>query len=340
MKTVSDSEVVTWVTATKTDAFIRIGTKPSITLALTTTTQHREGKPMRNLRLTLAGLVTLATIGTVSLTAGLGASAAPLPTLASCKTSTGADEFTKGKLTVATDTPAYTPWFVNNTPSNGKGYESGVAYGIAKELGIKKSNVVWVHEPFNASFAPGNKHFDFDINEISYASARAQVVTFSNSYYDVQQSIIALKGSKIVKDHTPAELKTYQYGDQIGTTGLAYIDQVIKPTKTPRVFNSLADAASALETHQIDAIVLDTPDGQYMASSGSGEVINSKKQNIAVQVGQFPSVGEHYGLLFQKGSKLVGCVNAAIAAMKSDGSLATLQQKWLSIYTSVPVIKP
>jgi len=82
-----------------------------------------------------------------------------------------------------------------------------------------------------------------------------------------------------VKDHTKAELKTYQYGDQIGTTGLAYIDQVIKPTKGPRVFNSLANAASALETHQIDAIVLDTPDGQYMASSGSGEVINAKKQN-------------------------------------------------------------
>jgi len=340
MKMVSDSEVVTWVTATKTNAFIRIGTKPSITLALTTTTQHREGEPMRNLRLTLAGLVTLATIGTVSLSAGVGASAAALPTLASCKTSIGADEFTKGKLTVATDTPAYTPWFVNNTASNGKGYESGVAYGIAKELGVKKSNVVWVHEPFNASFEPGNKHFDFDINEISYTNARAQVMTFSNSYYDVQQSIIALKGSKIVKDHTPAELKKYQYGDQIGTTGLGYIDQVIVPNKSPRVFNSLADAASALETHQIDAIVLDTPDGQYMASSGSGEVINSKKQNIAVQVGQFPSVGEHYGLLFQKGNKLVGCVNAAIAAMKSDGTLAKLQTKWLSIYTSVPVIKP
>jgi len=138
----------------------------------------------------------------------------------------------KGKLTVATDTPAYTPWFVNNTPSNGKGYESGVAYAIAKELGVKKSNVVWVHEPFNASFEPGNKHFDFDINEISYTSARAQVVTFSNSYYDVQQSIIALKDSKIVKDHTPAILRTYQYGDQIGTTGLAYIDQVLKPTKS------------------------------------------------------------------------------------------------------------
>ncbi len=294
---------------------------------------------MRNLRLTLAGLVTLATVGTVSLATGVNATAAPIPSL-SCKTTIGVDELTKGKLTIATDTPAYTPWFVNNTPSNGKGYESGVAYAIANALGVSKANVVWVHEPFNASFAPGPKHFDFDINEISYTAARAQVVTFSNSYYNVQQSIIALKGSKIVKDHTPAELKTYQYGDQIGTTGLAYIDQIIKPTKSARVYNSLADAASALETHQIDAIVLDTPDGQYMATQGSGEVDNSKGKNIAVQVGQFPSVGEHYGLLFQKGDKLVGCVNAAIAAIKSNGTLASLQTKWLSIYNSVPTIKP
>ena len=295
---------------------------------------------MRNLRLTLAGLVTLATIGTVSLSAGVNANASALPALVPCKTSINAHEFTKGKLTIATDSPAYTPWFVNNTPSNGKGYESGVAYAIAKQLGVNPTNVVWVHEPFNASFAPGTKHFDFDINEVSYTSARAQVVTFSNSYYDVQQSIIALKGSKIVKNHTSAELKTYQYGDQIGTTGLLYIDQQIKPTKSARVYNSLADAASALETHQIDAIVLDTPDGQYMASPGSGEVVNSKNKNIAVQVGQFPSVGEHYGLLFQKGNKLVGCVNAAIAAIKSNGTLATLQTEWLGIYNQVPIIKP
>lgn len=295
---------------------------------------------MRNLRLTLAGLVTLATIGTVSVAAGVTATASPLPALKPCKAIVAANEYTKGKLTIATDSPAYTPWFVNGTPSNGKGYESGVAYAIANLLGVAKSDVVWVHEPFNASYAPGNKHFDFDINEISYTAARAQVVTFSNSYYNVQQSIIALKGSKIVTDHTPAELKTYQYGDQVGTTGLLYIDQHIKPTKTTRVYNTLADAASALETHQIDAIVLDTPDGQYMASSGSGEVVNSKGKNIAVQVGQFPSTGEHYGLLFQKGNKMVGCVNSALATMRSNGTLASLQTKWLSIYNSVPLIQP
>lgn len=295
---------------------------------------------MRNVRLSLAGLVTLSTLTAVSFSAGVSANAASLPSLASCKASIGSEEFAKGKLTVATDNPAYTPWFVNNTPSNGKGYESAITYAIAKLLGVKKSNVVWVHEPFDASFAPGNKKFDFDVNEISYTAARAGVVTFSNSYYDVQQSIVALKTGKIVKDHTPAELKTYQYGDQVGTTGLTYINQHIKPTKSTRVYPSLDDAVSALNAGQIDAIVVDTPDGQYMASNGSGEITNAQKKNIGVQVGQFPSVGEHYGLLFQKGNKLVGCVNSAIAALRSNGTLASLQQKWLSIYTSVPVIKP
>jgi len=77
-----------------------------------------------------------------------------------------------------------------------------------------------------------------------------------------------------------------------------------------------------------------------MASSGSGEVVNSKGKNIAVQVGQFPSVGEHYGLLFQKGDKLVGCVDAAISALKANGTLSSLASKWLGIYTSVPIIQP
>ncbi len=295
---------------------------------------------MRNLRLTLAGLMTLSTIGAVALDVGASANASSLPSLASCKTTINSQEFTKGKLTIATDNPAYTPWFVNNTPSNAKGYESGMAYAIAKELGVKKSNVVWVHEPFDASFAPGNKKFDFDINEISYTPARAKVVTFSNSYYDVQQSIVALKTGKIVKNHSAAQLKTYQYGDQVGTTGLTFINQHIKPTKTVRVYPSLDNAVSALNAGQIDAIVVDTPDGQYMASSGSGEIINAQKKNIGVQVGQFPSVGEHYGLLFQKGNKLVACVNSAIAAIRSNGTMTALQTKWLSIYNSVPVIKP
>jgi polar amino acid transport system substrate-binding protein len=256
---------------------------------------------------------------------------APYPSLASCRSTVPHQTYAKGVLTVATDDPAYTPWFVNNTPSNGKGYESAVAYGVASLLGFGHKQVKWVTEAFDSSYAPGPKAFDFDINEISVTPDRAKVVTFSISYYDTTQSIVALKPDPIVKSHSPAELKTYLYGDQIGTTGLAYIYDHIHPTRSPRVYNTLDEAVAALQTRQVDAIVVDTPDGQYMASS---EVKNG------VQVGQFPSTGEHYGLLFRKGDPLVSCVDSALTVMRKDGALAQLSKQYLDIFNSVPSIQP
>jgi polar amino acid transport system substrate-binding protein len=239
--------------------------------------------------------------------------------------------YTKGKLTVATDNPAYTPWFTHNTPSDDKGYESAVAYAIASQLGFKPSQVVWVTEPFDSSYAPGPKKFDFDINEISYTPQRAQAATFSNSYYDVQQAIVALKGSPIVTHHTAADLKNYLYGDQVGTTGLTYITDKIQPTQQPRVFDTLAEAGAALEAHRIQALVTDTPTAQYMATA---------QLKGAVLVAQFPAAGEHYGLLFHLGNPLVNCVNHAIAALKSNGNLLELQRKYLQIYLTFPTIQP
>jgi polar amino acid transport system substrate-binding protein len=291
---------------------------------------------MRTFRLVLAALLGATSLVAITLTTGV-ASASTQAKLATCKSAINAQEYTKGKLTVGTDNPVYTPWFVNNKPSNGKGFESALTYDIAAELGIAKSNVVWVYEPFDNSYTPGPKKFDFDINEISYTAQRAKAVTFSESYYNVTQSIVALKGSAIATKHTAAELKTYLYGDQIGTTGLAYIYNHIHPTQQTRVYSTLDEAVLALQTKQINAIVVDTPDGQYMATS---EVENAKKQPDGVQVGQFPSTGEHYGLLFTKGNPLVGCVNVAITALRTNGTLAALTTKWLDIYTSVPVIKP
>jgi polar amino acid transport system substrate-binding protein len=238
---------------------------------------------------------------------------------------------TPGKLTVATDNPVFTPWFVNNKPQNGKGYESAVAYAISAKLGFARSDVVWVHEPFTSAYAPGPKAFDFDINEVSVTAQRAQAVTFSHSYYPVQQAIVALKGTPIVTKHSPAQLKTYQYGDQIGTTGLTYITGHIVPTKQPKVFDTLSEASAALAAHRIDALVTDTPTAQYMASS---------QLKHGVLVAQFPTTGEHYGLVFSKGNRLVFCVNKALASLQADGKLAALQKQYLGIYLKFPTIKP
>jgi len=292
---------------------------------------------MRLVRLSLAGMLGASLFAGASLGAAGLSGAASAPSLASCKTTILSQEYAKGTLTVATDNPVYTPWFVNNTPKNGQGYESAFVYALANVLGVSKANVHWTYEPFDSSYTPRHKSFDFDINEISDTPDRAKVVTFSQSYYDVNQSIIALKGSKIVTAHAPADLKKYQYGDQIGTTGLTYIDQYIKPAKPARVYSTLDEAVAALQSKQIDAIVVDTPTGQYMATS---QIVDMHNKLIATQVGQFPSVGEHYGLLFQKNNPLAACVNVGIAALKANGTLAALSKKWLGIYTSVPALQP
>jgi len=287
---------------------------------------------MRRIMITAAGaaLVTgLAACGSTGSTAGSGSTTA---SAASCgNAAIQKNLYAKGSLTVATDKPVYPPWFASNDPANGKGYESAVAYAVATQLGFKKSQVKWAYEPFNNSYAPGPKKFDFDINEISVTAARAQAVTFSTSYYNVQQALIALKGTPIVTKHAPADLKGYVFGDQIGTTSLAFINSQIQPTHMPKVYESLNDVKQGLQTHQIAALVADTPTAQFISSS---EIKNS------VLVGQFPSSGEHFGLLFHKGNPLVGCVDKALSTLNRGGTLTALQKKYLQVYLSVPTIKP
>jgi len=278
----------------------------------------------------------LAACGSSGSGSGSGGSGSASPTAsaaaASCsKAAIGKLLYQPGVLTVGTDKPVYPPWFIGNNPANGKGYESAVAYAIAKQLGFSNSQVKWAYEPFNNSYAPGPKKFDFDINEISVTPQRAQAVTFSDSYYDVQQALVALKGTPIVTKHAPADLKGYVYGDQVGTTSLAFINSQIQPSSPPKVFNTLSDVKQALQTHQIAALVTDTPTAQFISSS---EIKNS------LMVGQFPSTGEHYGLLFTKGNPLVNCVNKALATLKSNGTLQSLQNQYLQVYLSVPTIHP
>ncbi|MGH7642354.1 MAG: substrate-binding periplasmic protein [Candidatus Dormibacteria bacterium] len=237
-----------------------------------------------------------------------------------------------GQLTVATDAPAYTPWFAHNQPRNGEGFESAVAYAVAEALGFTRKDVHWSVEPFDSSYAPGPKTFDFDINEITITAARATAVTFSEGYYNDHEALITVKGSPMIKADTPNDLKKYSYGDQVGTTSLAYIEQKIQATQTPSVYNTLNDVSSALSNHTIQGFVTDAPTAQYMAASG--------EVKHGVVVGQFPSNDEKYGLLFTKGNPLVTCVDKAITELKSDGTLNRLQNKWLGIYTKIPTIQP
>jgi polar amino acid transport system substrate-binding protein len=264
-------------------------------------------------------------------------------TAAACAKQVGS-YITQGKLTIATDNPVFTPWFGGSTskpgspwkanpnngtgdPYSGQGYEGAVAYAVADELGFTRDAVAWVPVNFNQSYKPGPKNFDFYIGQVSYSPARAEQVDFSDGYYDVQQALVAKKGTPITNAKSFSDLKSYQLGAQIGTTSYSYIVDNIKPEKQPRVYDNSNDVIAALNGGQVDGYLVDAPTAYVNVLIG--EVPHG------VVVGQFPTIGaqEHFGLVFQKGSSLVGCVNQAIAALKSNGTLDSLLSRWLKAVT-------
>jgi polar amino acid transport system substrate-binding protein len=240
--------------------------------------------------------------------------------------------FQEGQLTIATDKPAFEPWFVDNDPTNGKGFESAVAYAVAEELGFSDAEVKWVVEPFNKSYAPGPKEYDFDINQISITKKREEAVDFSTGYYDVNQALVAPKDAQVADVSSLEELKNYKLGAQVGTTSFAYITQYIEPDDQPFTYDTTNDAKSALRAGQIDGIVVDLPTAFFISAV---EIPNS------AVVGQFATQGEteQFGLLFEEGSPLVDCVNQAIEKLKADGTLQEIQDQWLSQAVSAPVIE-
>jgi polar amino acid transport system substrate-binding protein len=232
-----------------------------------------------------------------------------------------------GQLTVGTDKPAFPPYFEDNDPTNGKGFESAVAYAVAKELGFPRSEVKWTVVPFNSSYAPGPKKFDFDINQISITPAREKAVDFSKPYYVANQAVVVGKGSDL-QVKSLADLKDAEIGVQIGTTSLDAVNGVVKPSKQPKVFNDSNDVVTALKQNQVDAVVVDLPTAFYITAA---QVPGSKI------VGQFSAPGgDSFGMLLQRDSKLTPCVDKALAKVKSSGELARITDRWMGAAAGAP----
>jgi polar amino acid transport system substrate-binding protein len=247
-----------------------------------------------------------------------------------------------GKLTIGTDNPAFPPWFDGGTPkgskweindpAKGQGFEGAVAYAVAKELGFARNEVAWVVVPFDQSFAPGKKKFDFDINQISIRPARVRNVDFSEPYYDVNQALVARKGTPIASAKDIAGLKKYRLGAQIGTTSLDYINDEIAPSEKPSVYNTNNDVISALKAKQIDGIVVDLPTAFF---------VTAVQVPDGVIVGQFANAAEQeqFGLVLAKESPLTVCVSEAVKALREDGTLEKIEQEWLADKANAPVLK-
>jgi polar amino acid transport system substrate-binding protein len=247
----------------------------------------------------------------------------------------------EGRLTLATDNPAFPPWWgggetrkpwkVSN-PYSGKGYESAVAYAVARTLGFKKSEVQWIHVPFAQSYRPGDKDFDFYLAQVSYSPERDRAVDFSNAYYYVNQAVVGRRGTGIARAKSVAALKPYRLGAQLGTTSYQYIVNNIRPSSRPLAYRTNDLAVQALKNGQIDGIVVDLPTAFY---------VTAVQVEDGVIVGQLPSRGarEHFGMVFEQGNPLRRCVNKALNRLWANGTIKRIQRTWLAKAGGAPVLR-
>ena len=233
------------------------------------------------------------------------------------------ETLTAGTLTVGTDSPAYSPWFVDDDPTSGQGYESAVAYAIAEQLGYSDAEVEWVTVPFNAVVSPGEKKFDFDVNQVSITEQRKKAVDFSSGYYDVRQTVITNKGSAIDGATSIAELVDAKLGAQVGTTSYAAIEEQIGTSEQAAAFDTNDQAVQSLKNGQIDGIVVDLPTAYYMTAV---------QLDDGLIVGQLPLPDgevEQFGAVLDKDSPLTDCVSGAVDALREDGTLDSIASEWL-----------
>ena len=268
----------------------------------------------------------------------------PLPTVSLACTFGYVATKNPDKLTLSTDEPAFPPFWGGTAPSgsdwtlgyppSGEGFEAAIAYALADAMGFSKDRVDWVQQTaFGNAFKPGAKNFDFHLGQVSFSAKRAQAADLSDSYYDVNQAVVALSGTPIAQVTTVAGLKDFKLGAAQNTTSYGTITDVIQPTPAPQAYDDNDKAVRALKNKTVDGIVVDLPSAFFVRDVQ----LNGK----GVIVGQIPSQGEqeHFSAVLEKGSPMTACVNEAIAVIKANGTWQKIYDEWLADKASAPVFQ-
>ena len=265
----------------------------------------------------------------------VGASAL-LVSLAACSSASedlASATITEGKLTIATGEPAYYPYVIDDAPDSGEGFEAAVAYAIAEELGYDAADVVWVRTTFEAAIQPGPKDFDFNLQQYTITEERAQNVDFSTPYYSTPQAVITVESSPAASATSLADLQGLLIGAASGTTSFEAIEETIQPTAGAQAFNNNDDAKLALETGQIDALVVDLPTAFYLSAV---ELTGGK---IVGQLPQSAGISDEWGLVLTKDSPLTDAVNEALQRLIDSGRLQEITDAWLGSDQGAPVLQ-
>lgn len=261
---------------------------------------------------------------------GRSETAAPVDTAAVERTTMDARLINPGQLTVGTGDPVYPPWMLNNDPAGGEGFENGLIYALAAEMGFAPEDVVWVGQTFDQAIAPGPKPYDFAIQQISVTEERSRIVTFSQVYFQPDKAVVALPSSPVVGATTYAELRQARWGATIGTTDLDYLENIIGIDNVA-VYDDQVGTFQALQGGLIDATVVALPTALFATA------VQIPEAAITALLPADPNDRGH-GLLFEKDNPLVEWVDDALSTVIARGVVDDLVAQYLVGDTSIPEI--
>ena len=220
---------------------------------------------------------------------------------------------TPGVLTVQTNLPS-PGWWKGETPDSiTGGYEYCLAANIAHRAGLKSVKVVNVS--FDALVAGQTKDYDIAMAQISVTPEREKVVTFSAPYFDSNLGVLAPADTDLTED----DITSRTLGVQVGTTAVAWAQDVLQPETDPKLFQDTTTMVTAVTSGQTDAAVQDTAIMLGFAKNSGGKL---------EVVGQYET-GEHYAAIYPKSSEDADVMSGAIETMDEDGTLDKLSATWL-----------
>ena len=236
-----------------------------------------------------------------------------------------------GTLSVVTSLPG--PGFWEGSDSDPTKLTSGYEYDIAKcmQEAFGLANMKVRNVSFDAIVAGSVTKYDIALSQVSITPDRAKVVSFSEPYFESQQGVLMRADQSI---NTLAEAKKTKWGVQTATTAIDLLKSI--GVNTPKTYQDLANAYTALEAKQIDAVLIDTAINLGEAARSNG------KFHVVAQFDQ-PGGPDQYGAILPKGSVNIAPVNAVFTSMKDSGELQALTVKDLTVdpntLKTIPIIK-
>ncbi|NOZ30035.1 MAG: basic amino acid ABC transporter substrate-binding protein [Chloroflexi bacterium] len=224
-----------------------------------------------------------------------------------------AGETAKVKIKVGMNAE-YPPFEFVDESGNIVGFDVDLIDALAKRAGFDYELINTKWDGIFAALASGE--FDVVCSAVTITEERAQIVDFTDPYFNAGQSIAVLATNDEIK--SVEDLKGKRIGVQLGTTGDIEASK-IEGAEVKR-YEEITIAFQALANGDVDAVVNDTPT--------SAEIIKANPELNAKLVGE-PFTDEFYGIAVNKNKpEIRDALNKALKEIKADGTYDKIYEKW------------